>query len=57
MNKGAYRRYGCKMGCGSFKCKHDTPPSGRRSGKVARKIMKHIAKVRELAALSREISR
>lgn len=55
MKGNEYRRYGCKMGCGCFKCKNDTPSSKNKGGKLARKIMKHINKVRQLAGLSREL--
>lgn len=55
MKDASYRRYGCKMGCGSFKCKHDTPTSGTRSGKLTRKIMKHINKIRQLRWLSKQV--
>ena len=49
--KSSYKRYGCKMGCGMFKCKHDTPIDP-----LARKKMKHINKVRELRAISQLVT-
>lgn len=49
--KSAYKRYGCKMGCGMFKCKHDTPVDP-----AARKQMKHINKIRQLRAISKDVS-
>jgi hypothetical protein len=55
MKDASYRRFGCKMGCGSYKCKNDTPPSGRRGGQLTRKIMKHINKIRQLRWLSKEV--
>jgi hypothetical protein len=48
--KGIYKRYGCKMGCGWFKCKNDTPHDPK-----ARKRMKHINKVRDRREAAKEM--
>lgn len=50
MNKGLYKRYGCKMGCGCYKCRNDTPRDS-----LARRIMKHICKVRERLQIRKEV--